>query len=231
MKIGVCMPSYNQARWLDGALGSYYVQTHKDSQLVVVDDGSTDATPALLKEHYREPWVIRHPRNKGSAEAINTGIAALTAIHEIDALSWISSDNKMDPSWLALLVDAMQKNGAGAVYGGFWYVRVGGHRTYMYRRYDKDRLLGDLNCFFGPAFLIRRDVWLEAGPHRGKISHDYDHWLRVEETCWRMKVPIIGVDKALCDYNAHDERVTVTRANDYDAHIWQLEAKKRRSGL
>ena len=36
---------------------------------------------------------------------------------------------------------------------------------------------------YGPAFLIRKDVWLEAGPHRGRISHDYDHWLRVEEAC------------------------------------------------
>ena len=216
MRVGIVMPTYNQAQWLPAA-----VQTAGDGDLLVVDDGSTDSTPEILRA-LNVPTVRQE--NAGTASAINRGVEALSGC---DAYTWISSDNVMVPGWLDPLRAELDR-GAGAAYGAYWW-NNGSVCLRMFRTYAPEQLVSDRNCFFGPAFLIRASVWHEAGGHRGKISHDYDHWLRVEEVCWRRGLPIVGVDKPLCWYNAHDQRVTITRAQDYDADHWQAEARKRRS--
>lgn len=226
MKIGVVMPTYNQMEFLPKALESYQKQTYP-SQFVAVNDGSTDETQHVLMQHKPGvPWIYR-PVNEGTAKAINVGISALTQTSEFDALTWISSDNEMDPDWLRVLAANMGEFQAGVVYSGFYYVKNGVSRN-LFVQHNPNRLINDVNCYYGPSFLIRADVWVAAGPHRGKISHDYDHWLRVEEECFRRNLPIIGVDKPLCHYNAHDKRVTVTRVHEFDAHHWQAEARRRR---
>ena len=227
------MPTYNQAQWLPGALASVELAArawHRDlTHVVVVDDGSSDATPRLIGAHSLI-YSFGHMRqpNRGSAEAINMGVAQLCdpCPDPVDALAWVSSDNTMTRDWLWRLVGALD-DGAGAAYGGFY--RVDAERcSYHFTPHEKDRLISGLECYYGPAFLIRKDVWLEAGPHRGRISHDYDHWLRVEEVCYRRGLPIVGVDQPLCWYNAHDKRAGVVKRHEFDAHHWQAEAKKRR---
>ncbi len=226
MRVGVVMPTFNQARWLPSALASCFAQrTSVEMDLCVVDDGSTDATKSILEVHSPVLRVITHHKNKGTAEAINTGIEVIS--DGCDALTWISSDNTMSVDWLEKLSGPLTDPKVGVAYGGFWYV-VPNRTQYHFTPYQKNHLINDLNCYFGPAFLIRRDVWLGAGPHRGRISHDYDHWLRVEEVCLQLGLLIVGVDHPLCWYNAHDQRVTITRHHEYDADRWQAEARKRR---
>lgn len=227
MRVGVVMPTYNQAQWLPGALASVLSQDH--AGLAVVDDGSTDSTPEVLygfsESHGDAFWTLAPEKNEGTAAAINRGVESMS-VH-MEALTWVSSDNVMSSTWLPTLTARMDKWGAGAVYGG--YYRVTAERvSYHFEPYDPARLISSPSCYMGPAFLIRADVWKEAGPHRGRISHDYDHWLRVEEVCWKRGLPIVGVDAPLCWYNAHDKRASVVRAHEYDALHWQAEARKRR---
>lgn len=224
------MPCYNQARFLPQALVSVAHQTRRPDLFVTVDDGSSDGTPIVLADFWENSILdghgMLHRSNRGSAAAINTGVARIAT--EVDALSWVSSDNVMTPEWLQTLGKAMEDRKAGVVYSGFWFCPPRRARSYLFTQHSQDRLLKDVNCYYGPSFLIRSDVWQEAGPHRGKISHDYDHWLRVEEVCFRRGLPIVGVDKGLCEYNAHDERATVVRKQEFDAFHWQAEAKRRR---
>jgi hypothetical protein len=95
--------------------------------------------------------------------------------------------------------------------------------------YDPDRLLGDLNCYVGPAFLVRADVWRETGELRGRNSCDYDHWLRIEETCRRRGLRWVYHKGVLCHYYSGNERATVARKHEYDADRWQREARERRA--
>ena len=240
-KVSVIMPTYNQSRWLPAALASIESQTFRDFRLIVVDDGSDDETGFVLAEAEVDadrPLPFRRPQrrawlalaeNGGAAEAINKGARFDGGDPFVAGVyrTWVSSDNEMTPDWLETLVPVLDA-GAGVAYGAFDWSRPSepGHR--LFRAYAPDILINDLNCFVGPAFLIRADVWDEAGPHRGAISHDYDHWLRVEEVCWRRGLAIVGVDRVLCRYNAHKERATVVRAHEFDAPRWQAEARQRR---
>ena len=239
-RVGVVMPTFNQAKFLPAALASFFAQevpVHVEATLVVVDDCSTDDTWEILRAHPKVAQLVRHDANRGAAAAINTGVERIVGgatrmqpalVPDVDALSWISSDNEMSTGWLAAMVRALEA-GAGLAYGGFHWIPPRGAARYLFAPYDPKRLISDQNCYIGPAFLCRADVWLEAGPHRGRISHDYDHWLRVEEACWARGLPIVGVDRSLCRYNAHDERATVVRADQYDAGHWQAAARERRA--
>jgi len=243
LRIGVAMPTLNQGAWISRALDSFFCQTVR-APLCVVDDGCTDGTLKEVAEAQRrfperELRLIRHDRNAGTAAAINTGIARLLAEWpDLEALSWISSDNEMMPQWLALLGGELDR-GAGAAYGGFWCVPTNApgavhphtlrRRGWSFIAHAPRKLVDEVNCYYGPAFLIRRDVWEAAGPHRGGTAHDFDHWLRVEEACWARGLRISGVNLPLCVYNMHDKRATVVRRDESDAPKWQAAARERRA--
>lgn len=237
--ITVVMPTFQQARWLPAAIESV-LASPVEHKLVIVDDASADegATWKIATEYARRfpefgtrlqnhVCALRRLENGGPAEAINVGIRS-AARREDAYWSWVSSDNVMSPDWLSTLVAAIEANKAGAVYGGFDWQAPGSKPSYQFTAHEPSKLIDGEACYYGPAFLLRADVWREAGEHRGAISHDYDHWLRVEEVCARRGMPIVGVDRSLCHYNAHDERVTVRRADTYDAPKWRAEARRRR---
>jgi glycosyltransferase involved in cell wall biosynthesis len=200
------MPTYNQAAYIGEAVDSVFPQV---DEFILVDDGSTDGTADIVAA------TVTLAANHGTANAINQGFAKTTG----DWVTWVSSDNTHTPNWRAKLEESFADD-VGVVYSAFRF-GIGG--KVLHTPYDRRRLIGQENCYFGPSFAIRRDVWLKA------ISHDYDHWLRVEEACWAMGLRIVSIPDALCDYRVHDERATVVRKHQYDAHVWQAKALERRA--
>jgi glycosyltransferase involved in cell wall biosynthesis len=76
-KVSVIIPSYNGAHWIGEAIDSVLDQTHRDTEIIVVSDGSTDETPSVLARYGGR--VIHIPQqNGGPAVARNTGIRAAT---------------------------------------------------------------------------------------------------------------------------------------------------------
>lgn len=76
MTISIIVPVYNVARWLDECVGSVCRQTFADWQLILVDDGSTDASPILCDNYAATDSriVAIHQPNAGSSAARNTGL-------------------------------------------------------------------------------------------------------------------------------------------------------------
>lgn len=234
--VSVLMPTWNQDFFLERALRSIERQVYRDFELIVVDDGSTDRTRDILTRSIGgldvpSARTITHEANLGTAAAINTGFDASRG----RLVTWVSSDNEMTPDWLLQLATAM-KDSAGAAYAA--YLRVAfnpatgreadGGEPY-YREYSGSLLISGTECHYGPAFLIRRDVWERAGPHRGRTNHDYDHWLRVEEACEDLQMPILSLNRVLCRYMVHPLRQCVVRAHDSDATLWRKQAIERRN--
>lgn len=74
-KITVIVPTYNRSHSITRTLDSIFVQTFKDFEIVVVDDGSTDNTKEILDPYriYQNFKVVNHDTNKGAVAAKNTG--------------------------------------------------------------------------------------------------------------------------------------------------------------
>lgn|GEM_PF-3206481 len=239
MTVTAIMPTYNQAEFIEEALTSAVYPTKTLNLLCIVNDSSTDDTEAVvgrwLASNNTEHWdhaKLRLSKNSGTATAINAGFKEAGKWMDQWAgdclatlwMSWVSSDNIYEAGW-GMNLESKTRDDTGAIYSAFWR---GNKDNVRFTPYDPNRLISSTKCYFGPCFLIREDVWKEAGPHRGKISHDYDHWLRVEEVCWKRGLKILAHPEPLCLYRVHNKRVTVTRRHEFDADHWQAEAKKRR---
>jgi len=102
--ISVVVPNWNGAHLLPVCLDSLRAQTFGDFEVVVVDDGSTDGSVALVRERYPEVRVVRLSRNVGFCRAANAGLRASGG--EFAAL--INNDTEVDPRCLEELAAVMR---------------------------------------------------------------------------------------------------------------------------
>ena len=100
-RVSVIIPIYNGAATIERALKSVFEQTFTDFEIVVVDDGSTDETPAVLARFGDRISVVRQ-RNKGLPGARNAGVAASRG----ELLALIDHDDQWLPRKLELTVAA-----------------------------------------------------------------------------------------------------------------------------
>ncbi len=112
-RVSVVMPAYNHQRYVAAALDSVIAQTHANLEIIVVDDGSTDATGAILDDYAARcgshPLTVVHQANAGAHEALNHGLAL--ARGEIVAL--MNSDDLYAPDRLERVIEQMDRRGAG----------------------------------------------------------------------------------------------------------------------
>lgn len=180
-RVSVIIPVYNGARWIGHALRSVFAQTYTDFEVIVVDDGSTDALDEALSEWADRVIFTRQP-NRGPASARNVGIrlAAGTLVAFLDA------DDEWLPEKLALQVAYFEQYPqTGLLHTDV--VRSGGHRAD-----ETEPFKPPVNVFcplFHTEFFIRtltvmvpRRVLLDAGgfDERREIHvEDWDLWLRI----------------------------------------------------
>lgn len=108
--ISVIIPVYNIQQHLRECLDSVLGQSYPHLQVICVDDGSTDESPAILAEYaQKDPrvQVIRQP-NAGPGAARNTGLEAATGEYVI----FLDSDDWFEPDFLEQMVDTAQREGA-----------------------------------------------------------------------------------------------------------------------
>ena len=128
-ELSVLIPVYNEERTLERLLDAVE-ERPEVSELVIVDDGSTDRTPEILSgRDFKVPvQVIRHERNRGKGAALRTAIAAATG----DVALVQDADLEYDPAEFPLLLAPIERGRAEVVYGSrsfaahsaysFWFV-------------------------------------------------------------------------------------------------------------
>ena len=74
--ISVLRSCYNSARWLDESINSVLSQTFEDFEFIIVDDGSTDSSPEIIKRYAKQDAriVVIEKCNTGLADSLNVGI-------------------------------------------------------------------------------------------------------------------------------------------------------------
>jgi glycosyltransferase involved in cell wall biosynthesis len=115
--VSVVIPAFNAASTIGATLRSASVQSHRALEIIVVDDGSSDATADLVEAHARKDSRIRlvGQENRGLAAARNSGIAASEAAF----VATLDADDLWHPEKIERQMAAMARAGApcGLVYG------------------------------------------------------------------------------------------------------------------
>jgi len=126
--ISVVIPTHNHARELERALRSIADQGDPGAEIVVVDDGSTDDTAAVLarlRAEFPSPLVVLHQPNRGPSAARNAGIRVSTG----DYLYFLDADDRLLPGALALFRSALARQKADFLFGGRIEAVQGRRRT------------------------------------------------------------------------------------------------------
>ena len=187
--VSVLMPCYNAVATLDEALDSLSRQTLPDFEIVAVDDGSSDATLAiLLSRAAAEPRlrVISQPHS-GIVAALNRGLEACRA----EYVARMDSDDCSRPERLRRQADFLQAQPEITLVGcrveGFpaEHVRQG-YRIYLdwlnslLSEPDIRREIFIESPFAHPSVMYRKSVVIETGGYQEHgWAEDYDLWLRL----------------------------------------------------
>ena len=112
--LSVIMCNYNYGRYLGGALNAVTSQSRKPDQFIVVDDGSTDDSVAIIEEAARRhPFVklLRNDRNRGVTYTVNRGLENVTG----DYISFQSSDDLVLPGFIEKTMGMLEKHPQAAL--------------------------------------------------------------------------------------------------------------------
>lgn len=192
-RVSVLMTMYNAALDLRAAVESVLAQRFADFEFIIVDDGSTDGSVALV-ESFADPRIrlVRNAANKGQTACLNQGLALARG-------EWVARQDADDislPARLESQMAAVMRDGTLALVGcQAWIIDGGG------------AFEGTLNLPLGPASiewaalfenpfihtaaLFRRELIVQLGGYDEsfRICQDYDLWERVLRTQRGMNLP------------------------------------------
>lgn len=120
--LSVIVPIYNVEKYLNKCIESIVSQTYTNLEIILVDDGSTDGSPAICDNWAERDSRIKviHKRNGGLSDARNAGMAIATG----EYIAFVDSDDWLDKNMYSVLTDAIEKNGCDAA--GCSFVRTDG---------------------------------------------------------------------------------------------------------
>lgn len=190
--LSIVMPTYNSANTVREALASVEAQTFRDFEVIVVDDASTDGTPALLQTGYAGVpgrRLIALSENGGPARSRNRGIREARA----EWVAFLDSDDLWTPRRLELQMRlAQQHPGVVMFCGRPAPFRVDedaieeSHERHGRWGVEGDRFLtleelSEHNPIATSTVLVRRDVLEKLGGFDPQFRgpEDYDLWLRI----------------------------------------------------
>ncbi len=181
--VSVVIATYNYARYLRAAVQSALRQTFPSFEVVVVDDGSTDPTPDVVRPFLADPRVLYYRSGHAGVAAAKNGAVRLS---RAPLVAFLDADDVWVPSKLARQVALFRADpGLGVAYSRRWLIDKYGRRLeYEQPPLFRGRVLNQLfrtNFVTFSSAVVRREVLDEAGPFDEGLSLavDYDLWLRV----------------------------------------------------
>lgn len=187
MNAAVIVPTFNRADLVGQAIDSLLKQTVPISQIIVVNDGSTDSTESTL-DPFRERVSCMFQNNGGKATAINYALASLK--DDID-LIWIFDDDDVAfPDALERHLRALEDDRAGFSYSSYVAAQEDSKKRLLPKHdantpeIKNESFLSELlirNFVSHPGFVVRRQIQEKAGPYDERLvrSQDYDMILRI----------------------------------------------------
>lgn len=208
-RISVVLPVHNGARYLAEAVGSVRAQTFRDWELILVDDASSDDTPAIAAGFAAEDpriRVLRNAANRKLPGSLNAGFALARG----EYFTWTSDDNRYHPSALAAMTAVLDRHrDTGVVYTACDLIDDTGKKTGVWRA--KAPRWVHCHNVVKACFLYRAGLHAELGGYDENrfLMEDWDFWIRAARVTRFRRIR-----RRLYDYRLHAGSLTATRLRD-----------------
>lgn len=213
--VSVVLPAYNHARYVAQSIASVSSQTYPNIELVVIDDGSTDGTAAVISEclvNFPVParFIVR--KNQGAPATLNEGATLARGQY----LAFLNSDDYYAPDRIASLVEDVVRTGAS---WGFSLVSnvvrdsrsdiLQKQRNFMGTQPHSFTLVEYNIAVTSGNLFVERDFFFALGGFRDyRYNHDWDFCLRAAA----IAEPAV-VDRPLYFYRVHSTN-TIAESDD-----------------
>ena len=180
MLISIVTPSYNQARYIETTIQSVLSQDYPQIEYLIVDGGSTDETPDIIKKYEGQLAWWTSEKDAGQTDAINKGFAHANG----DILAWINSDDTYEPGAVTAAAQYLQDHPqVGMVCGDCNYIDGSGHVIGKFNASQTSSRLLRQGYTHIPqqTMFFRADLWKQVGPLDPSFyfAMDYDLWTRI----------------------------------------------------
>ena len=204
--ISVIVPTYNRVHQLPRALDSILCQSCSPKEIIVVDDGSTDETSALMTSEYPEIVFIQQ-QNTGVSSARNVGIKRASG----DWIAFLDSDDEWLPEKLEIQMKTLYKNPEIKIcHTNEIWIR-NGKRVNPKKKHEKfggwifQKCL-PLCCISPSSVIIHKSIFKEIGlfDYSLPVCEDYDLWLRITA-----RNPVLYIEEPfLIKYGGHEDQLS-----------------------
>jgi glycosyltransferase involved in cell wall biosynthesis len=218
MRVSVIIPAYNAERYLGATLESILAQTYPNIEIIVVDDGSKDATAHVARSYGDRVKYVHQENSGGCGKPRNHGMRVASG----DVFVFLDSDDLMVPDRIAREVEVMRRHpGVGMIFSNYRdfegdHVHDGGHfetcpilsarlrtlppgatQTVLQPSESTELLLTE--NFGSSSPMVRREAVEFAGTFDEALraSEDYDFQYRVASHFCIALIPQVGWHKRL----------------------------------
>lgn len=202
--VSIIVPCYNHEAYIEACIDSVLRQTYPNTELIVIDDGSTDDSPRILEGlHRQHGFHYERQSNMGFARTLNKAIGMASGKY----VAYIGSDDIMMPDKTEKQVAFLESRSDIAVCGGnIIAIDAEGNelpkqKSPPYRELDfADIFLGKKPGIAAPTAMIRKEVLDKEGGYDPSIAlEDMYMWLKLTYRGYK----IAGLDSVLLYYRKH----------------------------
>jgi len=211
--VSVIVPVYNQEKYLERCVASIAAQDHENLEILLVDDGSTDACGEIIDRWAQSDSRIRafHKSNGGLSDARNYGIEHAGGAF----LIFVDSDDWIEANMVSTMLEAMRKENADMVICGYFKDYPDGHQETdtkdqtEYRLFDAEtlfrRLLKNEQISFHACRRLYKKALVEKDVFPG--GHNYEDVFAVPLLSMCCKTTVY-ISAALYHYRQNPEGIS-----------------------
>jgi glycosyltransferase involved in cell wall biosynthesis len=209
-KITVLMPVYNGERHLSEAIDSILVQTYRDYEFLIIDDGSNDQTLEIIKKfNDSRIRLIQNRSNIGIIKTLNKGIGESRGKY----IARMDADDISLPERFRLQIEFLETEPQVALVGGqFSYIdndgKIFAHEKVPLNNDTLQKQLLKKCCFSHPTVMIKTSVLKEVGGYNIKAHYaeDYELWLRIAEN-----YQVANLKESILLYRVHPNQISINK--------------------
>jgi len=210
--ISIILPTYNGSRYLKASIESCLCQSYGNFELIVVNDGSTDASADIIAYYAKKDHRIKVIRNEVNMElpsSLNKGLSLARG----EYFTWTSDDNLFAKNALQVLLDNIRERSSDIIYSSYHVIDESGRRMDKFAGIPEEILF---KCVVGACFLYKRTVHEQLGGYDVTKfrMEDMDFWLRA---CTKFKIRFID-HPDLYSYRKHPNSLTAAIYSDVDKY-------------
>jgi len=205
-KISVVIPTFNRSNFILRAIMSVLDQTYAPYEIIIIDDGSTDDTKAVVPSHPKIKYFYQD--NAGVSAARNRGVLQASS----QWIAFLDSDDEWIKSKLLLQVEYLKENSSCQ----FLHTNESWFRNNIRVNKIKKHIKGGGNqfipslsqCLISPStVLLKKDLFIDLGGFREdfEVCEDYDLWLKITS---RFDIGYLS-EELIIKYAGHEDQLSM----------------------